>query len=245
MRKLYNLLISLWTLEGLIAIAVGICLVGSLMLPSHLAFFSGIDDTPLFQWLSHEGKPGITWWIYALITAMGLIALSTALCTMDALLRLKGLKGRKDIMRRLYPQFIHLGVLLVMLGYLMTAWVGTREDVLLKEGQAHELPGGISMTLVKVGIDAQKRDYYDDWVAEISIADASRERTASLRPVEPVREGNVMLFFKSITLKGKGAETSSALIRIVRDPGAPWALAGGLMVVMGGLAFVITRSRPY
>ena len=40
--------------------------------------------------------------------------------------------GRRDFLARLYPQLMHIGVLLVMLGYLLTAWMGVREDVLLR-----------------------------------------------------------------------------------------------------------------
>ena len=45
MKRIYNLLISLWTFQGIVTLAIAMCVMGSLMLPSNLAFFSGIDDT--------------------------------------------------------------------------------------------------------------------------------------------------------------------------------------------------------
>lgn len=245
MRSLYRLLISLWTLVGLIVLTVGICLTGSLMLPTHLALFSGIDETPLFGWLAQTGTPGATWWIYALIACLGMLSLTTLLCTVDALIKAA---GRKDFVLKLYPQIMHMGVLLVMMGHLLTAWFGIREDLPLMEGQSATLKGGIEVTLTSVGLDsmhAGDKGYYDDWVMDLSFSrDGVTFREAIVEPVIPVSiEGNTLLL-KSITLPPKDSgKSASALLRVVRDPGAHWALAGGILLVLGGAGFISTRGR--
>jgi hypothetical protein len=242
MRKLYNLLISLWTLEGFLALSIGVCLVGSLMLPTHLAFFSGIDETPLFEWLLEAGEPGNTWWIYAMVVCFGLLGLTTTLCTVDSLLKLK---GRRDLLTRLFPQIMHVGVLFVMLGHLLTAWQGTREDLLLEEGQSAVLTGGLVMSVLRVGIDGEKEGYYDDWQARLVFTgEGGNMKERILRPVSPVSMGGSSLFFRSITLPPKDSgQRPSALIRVVRDPGVIWALAGGLLLVIGGVGFLATKGR--
>ena len=242
MRKLYSLLISLWTLEVFLAFTIGVCLMGSLMLPTHLAFFSGIDETPLFEWLREAGEFGNTWWIYSMVICFGLLGVTTALCTLDALLKLR---GRRDLIVRLFPQLMHIGVLLIMLGHLLTAWQGTRVDLLLEEGQSAELAGGIVMTVERVGIEGEKEGYYDDWQAHlIFTGDDGNKQESLLRPVSPVSMGGRSLFFRSITLPPKDSgQRPSALIRVVRDPGVLWALAGGLLLVIGAIGFLSTRGR--
>lgn len=243
MKKLYALLISLWTLEGILALTIGVCLAGSLMLPTHLAFFSGIDETPLFEWLREAGEPGNTWWIYAMVACFGALGLVTAVCTIDHLLKLR---GRRDFMARLFPQLMHMGLLLVMLGHLLTAWQGTREDVLVHEGQKVKL-GENTLLVQKVGLgpDTEKKDYYDDWTVEIAFGHADAKlRPVDLKPMKPVRSGDTTLFFRSITLPMKGsAEKPSALIRVVRDPGVLWALSGAMLIVLGGIGFLLTRTQ--
>lgn len=248
---LYRLLISLWTLEVLIALTVAICLAGSLMLPTHLALFSGIDDTPLFQWLAETGSPDSTWWIYAMMACLGVLSLATFLCTVDALIKAA---GRKDFLHRLYPQMMHMGVLLVMAGHLLTAWLGVKQDLPLMKGQSAILKGGIEVTLTSVGLDAdmgskdgKKKGYYDDWIARLNFSkDGVSISEAIIKPVQPVTmEGNTLLF-KSITLPPRDSgKSASALLRVVRDPGALWALAGGIVLVLGGAGFISTRGRMF
>jgi cytochrome c biogenesis factor len=244
MRKLYSLLISLWTLEGTLALTIAVCLAGSLMLPSHLAFFSGIDETPLFEWLREAGEPGNTWWIYAMVFCFGLLGVTTALCTLDSLLKLK---GRRDILARLFPQLMHIGILLVMLGHLLTAWQGDRFDLLLEEGQSAELGGGYTLGVLQVGLgpDVEKEGYYDDWQARLLFTgDSGNKQERLLKPVSPVNIGGNSLFFRSITLPMKDSdEKPSALIRVVRDPGVAWALSGAVLLVIGGIGFLSTRGR--
>lgn len=243
MKKLYALLISLWTLEVFLALTIAVCLLGSLMLPSHLAFFSGIDETPLFEWLREAGEPGNTWWIYAMIACFAILGLTTALCTIDSLLKLR---GRRDFFTRLFPQIMHMGILFVMLGHLLTAWQGTREDVLLKEGQSVDI-GGQTLSVLHVGLgpDIEKKDYYDDWQASLLLTGSDgRTMETLLMPVRPVSVKGTTLFFRSITLPMKdSADKPSMLIRVVRDPGVLWALGGSILLVLGGIGFLATRTR--
>lgn len=245
MRSIYRLLTSLWTLEAVILLAVGICLAGSIALPSNLAFFSGIDETPLLQWLADAGRPGLTWWIYALIATMGLMGLCTGLCTIDALIKAW---GRKDFMHRLYPQLMHIGVIFVLIGYLLTAWMGARHDVLLKQGQSAQLEDGTSIRLASVGSGTDRIGYYEGWEAQLVLSkDGMEMGSKTLRPVHPVYVGQTGLFFKSITLsqgtgqQGQQPAPPSALIRVCRDPGAQWALIGGVLVLAGGVGLLSPR----
>lgn len=238
MRSILNVLLSIKTAFGLFLICILLCVIGSLVLPWNLAFFSGIDDTPLFEWLDEAGGIKITWWIYSLVAAMALLALSTVACTLEALMS-RGLRLNPAL--RLPTQVMHLGVLLVMAGHLLTAWTGAREDIAINKDTAATIKGGMTLSLKDVRAKTDESGYDTDWEADLEIIGAGSETaTGTLRPARPIRVAGVGFYLKSIDT----GDAPSALIRVSRDPGAPWALAGGILVSLGGVGFVLTRRRP-
>jgi hypothetical protein len=234
MKAMARFFLSLKTAFGLFLLFVLIAFVGSLMLPKNLAFFSGIDDTPLFKWLSAYGKFNLTWWIYALILMLALLAVSTIFCTVEGLLKMP---GRRNLILKLSPQIMHIGVLFIMLGHLLTASVGFRSDVLIKKGSKEAIGGGRELYLNDVKAETDKNGYYTDWAAELSWLEGGREIRKTLRPVHPLYIGGLGLYFKSVDM----TDEPSALIRVCRDPGALWAFMGGILISAGGLGFIYGR----
>lgn len=235
MGKTIDFLLSLKTAFGLFLAGTVICLIGSLMLPANLAFFSGIDDTPLFQWLRGAGDLKKTWWIYVLMVQMGVLALSTVLCTADALLKRA---TWRHLFLKLSPQVMHAGVLFVMLGHLLTASMGIKTDVSIAPGEKKALSDGVVVFLENLDVKTDEKGYYSDWMARLwLLKDGQRVKEALLRPAHPLYFGKLGLYFKTI----KMGEEPSALIRVCLDPGALWALLGGVLVLTGGLGFMYAR----
>jgi cytochrome c biogenesis factor len=236
MRPIWDFLLSLKTAFGLFLASIAICVTGSLILPANLAFFSGIDDTPLFRWLSDAGEPGLTWWIYVMIAMMGVLALSTIICTADALLKMRG----KNLIAKLSPQVMHAGILLVLLGHLLSASMGSKADVLIRKGEVKPLSGGVEILLNDVGVETDEAGYYTDWMADIWYFEKGKKVAEEiLRPAHPLYFGGLGLYFKTINVE----DNPSALIRVCRDPGALWALLGGALVGIGGLGFLYGRFK--
>lgn len=236
MKALIRFLLSLKTAFGIYLILIIISFVGSVILPKNLAFFSGIDDTTLFQWLAQEDRPGLTWWIYALIGAFAFMGISTVFCTVDALLGL----GRKNLIARLSPQVMHLGVLFVMLGHLLTAWVGHKADINIAVGEKRDVQSGMSFYLEDIREELDEAGYAENWEAEIWVY-RENEKIAEkvIRPARPAHIGQTGFFIKTVS----AGENPSALIKVNRDPGAIWALSGGLLVCLGGIGFVYGRLK--
>jgi hypothetical protein len=235
MKTILDFLLSLKTAFGLFLATIVVCVMGSLMLPANLAFFSGIDDTPLFKWLTEAGEPNLTWWIYVLISMMGVLALSTVLCTLDALLKMRG----RNLILKLSPQVMHLGILFVLLGHLLSAWMGVKTDVLIREGERKPLSANAEIILRDVGVETDEAGYYTDWMAKLSYFEDGKETAKEvLRPAHPLYLGDLGLYFKTVNM-----EEPSVLIRVCRDPGALWALIGGVLVGIGGFGFLYARFR--
>ena len=239
MKRLWGILISLNTVFVLFALTIAFCLIGSLMLPGNLAFFSGIDDAPLFEWLSDSGDLAMLWWIYFLIASVAGLALSTIACTIEALLKRSSL----GLLYKFSPQVMHLGVLLVMLGHLLTGAMGHRADLLISEGSSGEIAPGLEVRVVHVGEESNEAGTAIRWLAVLDIyKDGTMLEQRDLVPTRPVYVDGFGLFFDTFNQGGRG-ETPSAVIQVTRDPGALWALAGGVLVTLGGIGFIYSR-RP-
>lgn len=238
MKKLYDIAKSFWTLQAVLALTIAACVAGSLVIPWNLAVFTGIDDTPLFRWLADTPERGLTWWVYALVIMMGAAATSTAVCTIDALIKSA---GRKDFISRLFPQVMHIGVLLALLGHLLTAAFGLKYDINVPEGSTAAIHDGMSVTVSGVRSEQDATGYYTAWEADVAITkDGDSIKNALLQPVHPILIGQTGLFFKSISVEG----TRAATIRVTKDPGATWALIGGALVAIGAAGFIIIRRPP-
>src|SRR5574337_233903 len=234
MKSIMQFFLSLKTAFGVFAVFIVILLIGSLSLPGNLAFFSGIDDTPLFRWLAEAGTIPVTWWIYALIALLGVLAVSTVFCTIEALLKRM---NRRRLALALSPQVMHIGVLFVMLGHLLTAAFGFKTDVLLKQGEQTMVAADTGVSLKDVRVWKDRNGYDADWEAKLVWAEGKNSIETSLKPARPRYIGLFGLYSKSVSLEPSPA----ALIRVCRDPGAAWALFGGVLLSAGGIGFLYGR----
>jgi hypothetical protein len=228
--------LSLKTAFGLFLLFIVILFIGSLSLPNNLAFFSGIDEVPLFRWLVQAGNVPITWWIYVLIVLLGVLAMSTIFCTVEALL--KRMNGRQLVLK-LSPQVMHIGVLFIMLGHLLTASMGFKMDLLLKQGESRAIAGTAEVALQGVKVWKDANGYDTDWEATLEWTEGGKRTATALRPVHPRYIGMFGLYSTSVSLEPE----RSALIRICKDPGAVWALLGGFLLSAGGAGFLYGRVR--
>jgi hypothetical protein len=236
MNGMLQFFLSLKTAFWLFLLFIAILFIGSLSLPHNLAFFSGIDETPLFRWLAEAGNVPVTWWIYVLIALLGLLAISTIFCTVEALLKRMG--GRQMVLK-LSPQVMHIGVLFIMLGHLLTASMGFKSDVLLKQGERRAVAGNAEVALQEVKVWKDRNGYDIDWEAKLEWTEGGTRTETALRPVHPRYIGMFGLYSTSVSMEPE----RSALIRVIKDPGAAWALLGGFLLSLGGAGFLYGRVR--
>lgn len=237
MKAVVRFLLSLKTVFGFFLIFIVLTFIGSIMLPNNLAYFSGIDDTPLFRWLSESDDYMLTWWIYAIILMLALLALSTIFCTVDGLL--KKVSGRNLILK-LSPQIMHIGVLFIMLGHLLTASIGFKTDVLVKKGEGKTVAENIGVYFEDIKVETDRWGYDTMWEAKLWwLEDRKKVREVLLRPVHPLYFKGLGFYFRSVNM----GEELSVLIRVCRDPGTQWALLGGVLLSVGGIGFMYGRFR--
>ena len=234
--SVYRFLISLSTVFWTFAVLLGLMLVGSLTLPANLAFFSGIDDEPLFSWLLANADLRKVWWIWGIVAGIAGLGLSTFTCTLDFILNRL---NRTRFLLRLTPQVMHLGVLLVMLGHLLTGSFGFKNDYTVNKGGQIAPIDNIRVTLENLDLTLDDLGLAADWRADLRLEKQGHRATRRIRPASPVYFGGLGIYFKSVAME----EEPVAVLRVCRDPGAPWALAGGILLILGGLGFLYARIR--
>jgi len=236
LNAMYRFLISLSTVFWIFALMLGLMLAGSLMLPSNLSFFSGIDDEPLFGWLASNNDLSRTWWIWAIIAAIAALGLSTLVCTADFLMKKL---TRHRFLLRITPQVMHAGVLFVMLGHLLTGSFGFKNDYTLQKGGEIEPLDGIRVSLVELDLTFDEYGLAVDWAARLKFAKGGTERTDEIRPSAPLYFGGLGFYFKSVAME----KEPQAVLRVSQDPGAVWAFVGGMLLILGGLGFIYARWK--
>lgn len=237
MRVVIRFFLSLRTAIVFFTAFMAIAVAGSSSLVKNLAFFSGIDDTPLFQWLMESDAFRAAWWIYAMIFVISLLAVNTVFCTADALLKKAGLK---KLLLKLSPEIIHIGVLLIMLGHLLTASMGFKADMVINKGESRAVAGSAAIIVNDVRLKTDAEGYAQDWEADLQWSDAGGQSVPQiLRPVHPLYFGQFGVYIKAVTLEPE----PSVQVRVCRDLGAPWALAGGIVLSLGCVTLLMLRLR--
>ena len=194
---------------------------------------SSINDMPLFAWL-REAPVAASWWLWATILLLAMLALSTVLCSIESL---RNKYGRTRFLMLIAPQVMHLGFLLIVLAHLFSAYGGFKEVLQVYEGTAIGFPDGERVQVAAISAVAGPMGMMTDFGAEFRYGAAGNEKSQTVRPNEP-------LFFKGVGFYVKDVQmypTRAALVEIHREPGAGIALAGALLFTIGNVVLLSVR----
>jgi hypothetical protein len=139
------------------------------------------------------------------------------------------------------PQIIHAGFLFILLAHLLSAAGASQTLRVAGEGSFIKLfHDNVFLEVEKIQISTNSRGYISGWTVMVKyIVDGepvSRERIEPNKPF--LRRGlNVIVKdFRSIPHK-------AVLLQVSREPGAFWALLGGVVSIAGILTLIILRIR--
>lgn len=239
LRKIVSFLMSLRTAIWLLLALLCILLYGSLLMPLRQEF-QGLQMLPLFEWLQ-ESPVGVTWWLWAAIGVLSLLAANTLFCSYESVIKKRG--GR-NLLLVLSPQVIHIGFLFVLLGHLLSSYGSYRAAGYVSQGMALRLPNGETVVFGEIRAESGPSGYITDWSAEIRyLRGGNVLKTDVIAPNNPSLREGFGIYIKTVEFR----PFPVALVELSRDPGAPWALAGGMLFLAGMstlLALKIKRERP-
>ncbi len=235
LRAILDFFISLRTTIWLSFGLVFFLFAGGFIMPARQEFQS-LHTTPLFAWLG-ENDAGVTWWLYGALAVLSLLAANTLVCSIESLIRKSS--GRTWLLT-ISPQVIHVGFLFVLLAHLLSSYDSFQGMAMVREGEQLPLPNGITMVVDRIHTGIDPRGYINDWSVDVRCLRGDQAAYAgTIRPNEPVLYGGFGLYIKTV----KFEPHAMALIQVSRDPGALYALIGGILFLAGMTTLLLLKIR--
>jgi cytochrome c biogenesis protein ResB len=213
---------------------MGTLFAGAVVMPVFPSYRK-INNTNLFNWLS-EVPISESWWLYLGILTIGLLIINTIVCSIESIIK-------KDRTKRwplvISPQLIHLGFSFIMLAHFLSSYMAAHGFMVLQEGQGIKFRNGDTLYLERINYTIQK-GYITDMDVDLKYI-TSKGTTIKLNssPNHPAIIRGTGIYLKDMDIMS----AKRVLIQISHDPGAIWALVGGILFIIGTTLLVILKIR--
>jgi hypothetical protein len=233
LKKILEFLISLQTAVWLTLTMICLLLYGSFIMPAHDEFLA-LHTVALFDWM-REMPVSITWWLWASIAVLFLLATNTLVCSVEAIVRKRGVRQWLLIMS---PQIIHMGFLFILLAHLLSSYGSFKAVTYAYRDAVLQLPNSLEVKFNRVNADIDPSGYITNWAADIEyFKDGRSVATDRILPNSPSFRGGIGIYIKTV----KVSPFPVALIEVSKEPGAPWALAGSVMFIAGMVTLLVLK----
>lgn len=234
-----NFFLSLKTTVWTLFASVCLFFAGSYLMPAQREVFAPMNDQILFHWVRTAAAENLeyTWWFFAALSALVLLTINTLACSIQAV---KGKWSRADFLLRVSPQIVHVGFLFILLAHLLSAGWGYKLSGIMPEGAYAPLPDAQALHLQKVSVQSDPQGYLMDWAAEVAFYENNQiVKTGTLGPNQPLFYKDIGVYLKSPNFERGPA----AILLIAKDPGAVWALVGGILFILGSLILLVLKWK--
>mgnify|MGYP001618124093 CR=1 FL=1 len=178
----------------------------------------------------------VTWWLYGAIALLSLLAENTMLCSAESLIRKR--EGRKWMLI-ISPQIIHIGFLFMLLAHMLSSIDSFKGTAAAYEGAVISLRDNLAVKIDEIKVSMSPSGYISDWEVDISyISEGRKLKEDFLKPNSPSFYKGTGLYLKDIQPYPK-----AALIEASREPGAVWALIGGIFFMAGTVMLLILKIK--
>jgi len=236
LKGLLNIVFSLRTTLWLLGFSLIMLFAGAFIMPVHQEFES-LHSTPLFEWIQTQPLK-ITWWLWILIGILAALTVNTLFCSIESII-----KKRKvtQWLLLISPQIIHIGFLFILLAHLLSAIGASQEMAVAQEGSLVRISG--DNTVLRVQDINMSFDYYGyltDWDVSVEyLSDGKVFQRDIIRPNDP----SVQMGFNINVKDLRPFPVEAVLLQINREPGALWALIGGILFMAGIVTLILLRIR--
>lgn len=233
-KRMTGVLVSLQTAILLVILLIAMLLAGAFVMPANTEFQS-VHDLPLLRWMLDQPLK-MTWWLWASIGITSATVFNTLFCSIESLFRKR---AATQWLLLISPQIIHLGFLLILLAHLLSAFGGYRELVVASRGSLLQISED---TLVRIH-DIKTRvvtGYIQDWSVELEYYHGeTMDHRDSILPNKPSLGPGFNLTVKDI----RAFPVKKVLLQVSREPGALWALSGGVLFVAGITILIFLKVK--
>ncbi len=234
-----NFFLSLKTTVWVLFVLVCLFLAGAFLMPANREVFGSMNDGLLLAWAAEIAAvhPWQTWWLFASVAGLAVLTANTIVCSFEAV---RGKWSRDRFLLRIAPQIIHAGFLFILLAHLISAVSGFKVSGLLPEGGRAVLPDGTVFVVHDIRVQSDASGYPRGWSAAVSLYEKSgAASTGTLGPNRPCFHDGTGIYLKDLNFEAGPA----AFLLVARDPGAVWALAGGVLFLCGSVILLAVKWR--
>ncbi len=234
-----NFFLSLKTTVWTLLVLICIFFVGSYMMPTHREIFSSMNEDLLYAWAEKTAFDNLwyTWWFFAAVAVLVVLMINTLVCSFQAI---REKWSRTNALLRISPQITHIGFLFILLAHLLGAGWGFKISGALPEGAVAQLPEMKTIYLRAVHADIDPRGFPRDWSAEVTLMENNRPVVSgTLGPNSPLLYDGIGIYMKSFELEPR----PYVVLLVAKDPGAIWALVGGVLFMLGSLSLLVLKWK--
>lgn len=232
-KKIADFFVSLRTAIWLLIALICLLLYGSIVMPAHEEFLA-LHTVALFGWMQ-EMPVNITWWLWACLAVLSLLTANTIVCSVESVMRKR--EARQWLLI-ISPQVMHVGFLFMLLAHLLSAYGSARGVTFAYQGTVLQLPDNLEVRFNAVNANTDASGYITDWSADIEYFRDGRPLAKDrILPNSPSFREGTGIYIKTV----KALPFPVAMIEVSREPGATWALAGGVLFMAGMLTLLALK----
>ncbi len=199
--------------------------------------FRSLQSTPLFEWIQSQPLR-ITWWLWILIGILTALTVNTLFCSIESIT-----KKRKvtQWLLLISPQIIHIGFLFILLAHLLSAVGASQKMAAAHEGSTVKISGDNTVLKVKnINIRFDYYGYITDWDVGVEyLSNGNVFQQDIIRPNAPSVNRGFNINIKDL----RPYPVKVVLLQINREPGAIWALIGGILFMVGIVTLILLKIR--
>lgn len=234
-RKILNFFLSLRTAIWLILALLFLLLYGSIIMPVKEEF-QALQTLPLFQWML-ENPFNVTWWLWGSLGILSLLTANTILCSIESIFKKR---EAKQWLLIISPQIIHIGFLFILLAHLLSSYGSFKGTAFVYKDTMLTLPNGLEVMFEEIRTSVDQSGFVTDWSSDIRYFKEGRPLSSDvIRPNSPSFKDGLGIYIKTV----KVAPFPVALIEVSREPGALWALIGGILFMGGMITLLMLKIK--
>ncbi|MDH4231120.1 MAG: cytochrome C biogenesis protein ResB [Nitrospirota bacterium] len=233
--KILQFFLSLRTAIWLLMTLLCLLFYGAVVMPANEEFLA-LHTEPLFRFMA-ETPPGITWWLWAAIGVLSLLTANTLLCSIESVVKKK---RARHWMLIISPQVAHIGFLFILLAHMVSGYGSFKGTAVVYENAVLRLPGGSDVLFRKIDVDMDPMGYMKDWTADVEYFRGGVSLGVDrIRPNSPSFRDGYGVFIKNIRFQ----PYLVAMVEVCREPGAVWALIGGILFMAGMMTLLFSKIK--
>jgi len=235
LKYVLNLFLSLKTALWFLGFLILFLFAGALIMPGRTEF-ELLHSTPFFDWIQKQ-HIGITWWLWGVICVLSILAINTLFCSIESIIKKRNVT---QWLLLISPQIIHIGFLFMLLAHLLSGAGSSQGLARAVEGSMLTFSDNTVMKVREISIDIDKQGYMADWRVDVEyLSNGKPFKQDSIKPNKPSLLSDFNINIKDLSPYPQ----KTILIQVNKEPGALWALVGGILFMIGSITLLMLRIR--